>query len=66
MLLASLEGRTAINEIVHSSSFSSNAEASRLMRLGLTKKLISKGLTHQGPFTPQTPSDALVKQCLTL
>lgn len=50
MLLASLEGRAEIDEIIGISSFSSNAEATRLMRLGLTKNLAAAILCPSAKF----------------
>jgi XRE family transcriptional regulator, fatty acid utilization regulator len=50
MLLASLEGRSAIDEIIQTSSFSKNAEACRLIRLGLTKNLAAAILCPPAKF----------------
>jgi XRE family transcriptional regulator, fatty acid utilization regulator len=51
MLLASLEGGAAIDEVIRTSSFSSNAEASRIMRLGLSKILSAAILCPAAKFT---------------
>ena len=51
MLLASLEGRTAIDEIIARTPYSGNAEASRLLRLGLTKILCTAILCPGAKFT---------------
>jgi XRE family transcriptional regulator, fatty acid utilization regulator len=51
MLLASLEGRAAIDEIIRTSSFSGNPEATRLIRLGLTKNLAAAILCPPAKFT---------------
>jgi XRE family transcriptional regulator, fatty acid utilization regulator len=51
MLLASLEGRAAIDEAIRTSFFSGNAEATRLVRLGLTKNLAAAILCPSAKFT---------------
>jgi XRE family transcriptional regulator, fatty acid utilization regulator len=54
LLLASLEGAAAIDEIVQTSSFANNAEASRLLRLGLTKNLATAILCPPAKFKSAT------------
>jgi XRE family transcriptional regulator, fatty acid utilization regulator len=54
LLLASLEGADIINEIVKLSPFASNAEASRLMRLGLAKNLATAILCPSAKFKSAT------------
>ena len=51
MLLAALEGRLAIDEIILKTPYSDNAEASRLIRLGLAKNLAAAILCPPAKFT---------------
>ncbi len=50
ILLASLEGAAAIDETIRASSFTGNAEAKRLMQLGLTKNLATAILCPSAKF----------------
>ena len=50
LLLATLEGRAAIDEIILKSPYSGNAEASRLIRLGVTQNLAAAILCPPAKF----------------